>query len=78
MGFAAESENLMEYAEAKRRAKKLPLLVGNLAQQAIGNDDNELTLFDESGSHTLPRTDKLTLARQLIQHIAQQIKGAKT
>ncbi len=41
VGFAAESENLMEYAEAKRRAKKLPLLVGNLAQQAIGSDDNE-------------------------------------
>jgi phosphopantothenoylcysteine decarboxylase/phosphopantothenate--cysteine ligase len=78
VGFAAESENLMDYAEAKRRAKKLPLLVGNLAQQAIGSDDNELTLFDDSGSHTLPRTDKLTLARQLIQHIAQQFKGAKT
>ncbi|MEQ1588820.1 MAG: phosphopantothenoylcysteine decarboxylase, partial [Gallionella sp.] len=78
VGFAAESENLMEYAEAKRRAKKLPLLVGNLAQQAIGSDDNELTLFDDSGSHALPRADKLTLARQLIQHIAQQFKGAKT
>jgi phosphopantothenoylcysteine decarboxylase/phosphopantothenate--cysteine ligase len=78
VGFAAESENLMEYAEAKRRAKKLPLLVGNLAQQAIGSDDNELTLFDDSGSRTLPRADKLTLARQLIQHIAQQLKGAKT
>jgi phosphopantothenoylcysteine decarboxylase / phosphopantothenate---cysteine ligase len=78
VGFAAESENLMEYAEAKRRAKKLPLLVGNLAQQAIGSDDNELTLFDDSGSHTLPRADKLTLARQLVMHIAQQIKGAKT
>ncbi len=78
VGFAAESENLMEYAEAKRRVKKLPLLVGNLAQQAIGSDDNELTLFDNSGSRTLPRADKLTLARQLVQHIAQQFKGEKT
>ncbi len=78
VGFAAESENLMEYAEAKRRAKKLPLLVGNLAQHAIGSDDNELTLFDDSGSHAFPRADKLALARQLIQHIAQKIKGAKT
>jgi phosphopantothenoylcysteine decarboxylase / phosphopantothenate---cysteine ligase len=73
VGFAAESENLMEYAEQKRRAKKLPLLVGNLAQ-AIGSDDNELILFDDNGSHALPRADKLTLARQLMQHIAQ--KGA--
>ena len=76
VGFAAESENLAEYAEQKRRAKKLPLLVGNLAQQAIGNDDNELVLFDDSGSHILPRTDKLTLARQLMQHIALRYKGA--
>ena len=77
VGFAAESENLAEYAEQKRRAKKLPLLVGNLAQQAIGSDDNELTLFDDSGSHTLPRADKLTLARLLMQHIAQCTGGDK-
>jgi len=76
VGFAAESENLAEHAEQKRRAKKLPLLVGNLAQQAIGSDDNELMLFDDSGSHALPRADKLTLARLLMQHIAQRYKGA--
>ncbi len=71
VGFAAESENLHEYAEQKRRAKKLPLLVGNTTQHAIGRDDNELILFDDQGMHPLPRADKLTLARQLIQHIAQ-------
>lgn len=74
VGFAAESENLAEYAEKKRREKKLPLLVGNLVQQAVGSDDNELVLFDDSGSQTLPRADKLTLARQLMQRIAQRIK----
>ncbi len=77
VGFAAESENLLEYAEQKRRAKKLPLLVGNIAQRAIGRDDNELIMFDEAGIHPLPRADKLTLARQLIQHIAQRYKGAR-
>lgn len=75
VGFAAESENLAEYAKQKRLAKKLPLLVGNLAQHAIGSDDNELVLFDEQGAHPLPRADKLTLARQLMQHIAQLEKG---
>lgn len=74
VGFAAESENLAEYAEQKRRAKKLPLLVGNLVQQAVGSDDNELVLFDDSGRQTLPRADKLTLARLLMQRIAQRIK----
>ena len=75
VGFAAESENLSEYAEQKRRAKKLPLLVGNLAQQAIGSDENELILFDDGGMQTLPRADKLTLARQLMRHIAQRGEG---
>jgi len=77
VGFAAESENLAEYAEQKRQAKKLPLLVGNLAQQAIGSDDNELILFDDDGMHPLPRADKLTLARHLMQHIAQRHQGAQ-
>ncbi|MCX7192697.1 MAG: bifunctional phosphopantothenoylcysteine decarboxylase/phosphopantothenate--cysteine ligase CoaBC [Proteobacteria bacterium] len=72
VGFAAESENLAEYAEQKRLAKRLPLLVGNIAQQAIGSDDNELILFDDNGIHFLPRADKLTLARQLMLYIAQQ------
>jgi phosphopantothenoylcysteine decarboxylase/phosphopantothenate--cysteine ligase len=76
VGFAAESENLAKYAEQKRLAKKLPLLVGNLVQHAIGSDDNELVLFDDSGSHVLPRADKLTLARLLMRHIAQYYEGA--
>ncbi len=69
VGFAAESENLREYAEQKRRAKKLPLLAANLAQHAIGADDNELVLFDDTGEHRLPRADKLTLARALLLHV---------
>ncbi|HEY6094661.1 MAG TPA: bifunctional phosphopantothenoylcysteine decarboxylase/phosphopantothenate--cysteine ligase CoaBC [Gallionellaceae bacterium] len=74
VGFAAESENLREYAEQKRRAKKLPLLAANLAQQAIGADDNELVLFDDAGEHRLPRADKLSQARALLHHLIQ-LKG---
>lgn len=77
VGFAAESENLAEYAERKRREKKLPLLVGNIAQNAIGQDENELVLFDDQGTYPLPRADKLTLARQLLQHIALRHIGAR-
>ena len=68
VGFAAESESLHENAEVKRRAKKIPLLAANLAQHAIGSDDNELVLFDDAGEHVMPRANKLTLARQLMQH----------
>ena len=76
VGFAAESENLLRNAEAKRRSKKLPLLAANLAQRAIGADDNEITLFDDKGMHKLPRAPKETVARQLIAHTAK-LYGAK-
>ena len=69
VGFAAETEHLAEQAEAKRRRKKLPLLVGNLAQDTLGSDAAELILSDDHGQHPLPRADKLTLARQLIRHL---------
>lgn len=71
VGFAAESENLHEYAEAKRKRKKLPLLAANLVQQAIGSDDNELTLFDDDGAHKLPLDSKRAQAWRLIEHLAR-------
>ncbi|MDO9465717.1 MAG: bifunctional phosphopantothenoylcysteine decarboxylase/phosphopantothenate--cysteine ligase CoaBC [Thiobacillus sp.] len=70
VGFAAETERLAEHAEAKRRKKKLPLLVGNLAQDTLGQDTAELVLFDDRGAHPLPRADKSTQARHLIRHLA--------
>lgn len=70
VGFAAETERLAEHAESKRLRKKLPLLVGNLAQDTLGQDGAELVLFDDRGRHPLPRADKLTQARRLIRHLA--------
>jgi phosphopantothenoylcysteine decarboxylase/phosphopantothenate--cysteine ligase len=70
VGFAAETERLAEHAEAKRLKKNLPLLVGNLAQDTLGEDMAELVLFDDQGRHPLPRADKLTQARHLIRHLA--------
>ena len=71
VGFAAESQNLQEFADVKRRKKKVPLMVANLAQSAIGADDNEITLLDDSGTRTLARASKASLARELIDHIAK-------
>jgi phosphopantothenoylcysteine decarboxylase/phosphopantothenate--cysteine ligase len=73
VGFAAETENLREHAQAKRKRKHLPLLAANLAQEALGSDDNALTLFDDRGETALPRAPKITLARQLVAHIARML-----
>lgn len=70
VGFAAESRNLAEYAEKKRRAKKIPLIVGNLIQDGFGGEENKLTLFDDNGQTPLPVRPKMDLARALVVHIA--------
>ncbi|UMR33463.1 bifunctional phosphopantothenoylcysteine decarboxylase/phosphopantothenate--cysteine ligase CoaBC [Massilia sp. MB5] len=74
VGFAAESENLLEYGAAKRERKGIPLLVGNIGHQTFGQDDNTIILFDENGHTILPRADKLTLARQLVSEISKRIE----
>ena len=73
VGFAAETENLSEYAQAKRARKNIPLLAANLAQHAFGRDDNELTLFHEHGETRLPRASKLEIARALMREIALRL-----
>ncbi len=70
VGFAAESQNLEEYAQAKRRKKNIPLIAGNLIQDGFGGDDNRLVLFDDAGIHPLAPAPKSELARRLIEHIA--------
>ncbi|MFA7300543.1 MAG: phosphopantothenoylcysteine decarboxylase, partial [Sideroxydans sp.] len=77
VGFAAESEKLREHAATKRKKKNIPLLAANLAQNAIGSDNNELLLFDAAGEHHLPHADKLTVARALLQHIVTLFRKGK-
>ena len=73
VGFAAESHDVARLGEEKRRRKKLPLIVANRAQDALGSDANEVTLLDDAGAHPLPRLDKLALARRLVQEIAKRM-----
>jgi phosphopantothenoylcysteine decarboxylase/phosphopantothenate--cysteine ligase len=77
VGFAAESRNLEEYAQDKRRRKKIPLLAANLVQNAIGADDNELILFDDGGRHVLARAPKLVQARLLVAHLVRLYAQAR-
>jgi phosphopantothenoylcysteine decarboxylase/phosphopantothenate--cysteine ligase len=70
VGFAAESARLAEYAEAKRKAKNLPLVVGNLVQDGLGGDTNAVTMFDAAGAHPLPVASKGEVARNIVNHIA--------
>ena len=73
VGFAAESENLLAHAQAKRARKNVPLLVGNIGPDTFGQDDNALLLVDENGHRELPRASKADLARELIHDLATRL-----
>jgi phosphopantothenoylcysteine decarboxylase / phosphopantothenate---cysteine ligase len=77
VGFAAESEKLVEHARIKRAKKGVPLLAANLVQRSLGAEEGEITLFDDAGEHPLGHGPKLQLARKLVAHIAGMLAGEK-
>ncbi|HSS28288.1 MAG TPA: bifunctional phosphopantothenoylcysteine decarboxylase/phosphopantothenate--cysteine ligase CoaBC, partial [Usitatibacter sp.] len=68
VGFAAESENLADYAQAKRAKKKIPMIVANLVQHTIGKEENEVTIYDDAGAHSLARAPKSRIAAGIVEH----------
>lgn len=70
IGFAAETENLLEFAEAKRQKKKLPLIVANLTSDAMGSDNNKVILLDNNGNYPLEPATKIEVARSILKHVA--------
>jgi phosphopantothenoylcysteine decarboxylase/phosphopantothenate--cysteine ligase len=74
VGFAAETQDVERLGEEKRKRKKLPLLIANRAQDALGSDENEVTLLDDDGPTRLPRMDKMALARRLVFEIARRLE----
>lgn len=77
VGFAAETENLSEFAHAKRLRKGIPMLIGNLAQNVMDVDHTTVTIFDDQGEHVLPMGTKQEVARQLMRAIAERFKQSK-
>lgn len=75
VGFAAETDNLLDHATEKRARKGIPLLVANLGPATFGQDDNTLVLVDEAGTQPLPPGSKTALARQLVLELARRLPG---
>ncbi len=74
IGFAAETENLLEFAEAKRQKKKLPLIVANLTSDAMGSDNNKVILLDNNGNYPLEPATKIEVARSILKHVADMLQ----
>jgi phosphopantothenoylcysteine synthetase/decarboxylase len=76
VGFAAETERLLEHAQDKRMRKGCDLVIANdVSRPGIGFDseENEVTLcLPDASPFPLPRQSKTVLARELIAFITQQ------
>ena len=73
VGFSAETSNMLEHAEQKRRAKKIPLMVANDAQSTLAADTAEVTLLDDSGQRLLARAPKQEIARGILQYVGERL-----
>jgi phosphopantothenoylcysteine decarboxylase/phosphopantothenate--cysteine ligase len=80
VGFAAETENVTEYAQDKLSRKKLDMIAANQVGEKLGFgvDDNALAVFWEGGEKQLPTMAKTQLARALAGLIIEQYDAKST
>ncbi|KPN71512.1 bifunctional phosphopantothenoylcysteine decarboxylase/phosphopantothenate--cysteine ligase CoaBC [Neisseria sp. 83E34] len=76
VGFAAESENIIEHARAKRLRKNIPMLVANDVAVAMGKTVNRITIIDEAGETAFPETDKNQAAAAIVARLAELLSPA--
>lgn len=72
VGFAAETQNVEEYAQQKRLRKNLDLICANdvgKADRGFNSDNNALHLFWQKGEKRLPLSDKTLLGQHLLDEI---------
>jgi len=72
VGFAAETENVRDYALGKLKNKKLDMIVANRVGDDCGfdRDDNTVELIWSDGEQELPNAAKTDLALQIVHIIA--------
>ena len=77
VGFAAETQNLIENAHEKLQAKKLDLVVANdicASDAGFGVDTNRITLlFPDGREETLPLMSKEQAAAEIMERVASQL-----
>ena len=80
VGFAAETENLLEYARKKLQQKNLDLVIANPVgpQQGFDQDDNEVHIISSDSHDHIPLMNKQRLARELITIINEKLHAKHT
>lgn len=76
VGFAAETENVIEHASAKRERKGCDWIVANDVSPGtgiMGGAENAVTVIDGNGADAWPRMSKDEVARKLARRIAEAL-----
>ena len=79
IGFAAETENVVAHAQAKRTRKGCDWIVANDVSPGtgtMGGDKNRVHLITAHGVEDWPQMDKADVGRRLTARIADALKGA--
>lgn len=78
VGFAAETQSVVEYARGKLQRKRLKMIVANDVSRSdigFGSEDNAVIVIDAGGEYPLPLASKQQIARQLTEMIAQRLQS---
>ena len=76
VGFAAETENIIENARAKRERKQCDWIVANdvsTGTETFGGDDNQVTIVTESEENAWPRMTKAEIGAKLATKVAEAL-----
>ncbi len=79
VGFAAETQDVEQYARGKLMRKNLDMIAANnvaLQGQGFNSDDNALTVFTANDEKVLPLASKAELAKQLVQLIDEKLQNS--
>ena len=79
IGFAAETEKVVEHATAKRRKKQCDWILANDVSPetgTFGGADNKVYFIDAAGAEEWPLLSKTELAQRLVARIVAEIKKA--
>lgn len=77
VGFAAETDNVLENALAKRQRKGCDWLVANDVRRGVfGADRNLVSLIDGNGIEEWPEMDKSAVAGKLVERISKTFESS--
>ena len=78
IGFAAETERVVEHATAKRARKDVDWIVANdVSGDVMGGDSNSVHIVTKDGVESWPRQGKDAVAAQLARRVADALEPAQ-